>query len=87
MAIEDHIMNLTDPAEREWLTWRQVCKQLEALGISPNSEQAKPLMAAIKLWGEENAVLSEQLTQLDARRFRDQARETYAPYVIEGWAP
>lgn len=87
MTIEDHMMNPNDPAEREWLTWRQVCKQLEALGIHPNSDAAKPLMAAIKLWGEENAVLNHVTPADYVNRVHQEARDAYEEHVLDGWAP
>ena len=90
MAIEDHMMDTNNPSEREWLTWRQLCKQLEALGIDPNSEKAKPLMLAIKLWGEElhvlNAATDTDPNHVNAERTR--MRRIYAEkYLLDGGAP
>lgn len=90
MAIEDHMTSPDNVSEREWLTWRQVCKQLEALGIHPNSEKAKPLMAAIKLWGEElhmlNAAPDTDPDYVRNERNR-QRRKYYSEFLIDGGAP
>lgn len=72
--------------EREWLTWRQVCKQLAKLGIVANAPEALALMKAIKLWGEELAELRIQNPGTEERAL-SAAREKYEGHVLDGWAP
>ena len=79
-----------DQADREWLTWRQVCKQLEKLGINPNDKKYNALMTAIRLWGEEQTQLTESCGDAGAVHHEAQLRtlrDTYEPHVLDGWAP
>lgn len=80
-------MAFRDQAEREWLSWRQVCKQLKKLGIDINKPEVQPLALAIKLWGEELAALVEQNPGDESDRARAETRDKYAPHVIDGWEP
>lgn len=78
-----------DQAEREWLTWRQVCKQLEKLGIVPNDPKNNALMMALKLWGEEQTELTSCTDGGDKvhRQQLNELRQKYEPHVIGEWAP
>ena len=77
-----------DQAEREWLTWRQVCKQLEARGINPNDKKNEALITVIKLWAEEQAWLTHSTDKLHlAYNERTRLRAAYEEHVIGEWAP
>jgi hypothetical protein len=70
-----------DQMDREWLAWRQVCKQLAKLGVDIN--QADALACAIRLWGEELHELRKQDPQWDEKALTEKRFE-YAPHVIVG---
>lgn len=76
-----------DQSDREWRTWRQVCKQLEVRGIVPNDPKNIALMLAIKLWGEEQTRLTVDTCEGVKHHDRElhDSRERYAPHVIAGW--
>jgi hypothetical protein len=69
--------------QREWLCWRQVCKQLEARGIEVNDTDS--LASAIRLWGEELVALRNMAPQYHERALKT-FREEYEPHVIDEWA-
>lgn len=73
-----------DQIHREWLAWRQVCKQLAAVGVDINAHE--PLACAIRLWGEELVGLREENPEYTENALREK-REEYEPHVIGGWAP
>ena len=72
-----------DPAEREWVAWRQVCLQLDRFGIDINGNHA--VAAALKLWGEELVEL--QIVDQKDSEFHDKelshARAKYEPFWID----
>jgi hypothetical protein len=76
--------------ESEWSAWRQVCKHLGKLGIDVNAEATKPLVMAMRWWGEELARLrtvqsSEIVDPPDDPLGNPlgEARENYRPFVLE----
>lgn len=75
---------MNDPMNREWLAWRQLCKQLAKLGVDINAQT--PLASAIRLWGEELVALREANPDYTERAL-DSAREDYKEYVLDGGSP
>jgi hypothetical protein len=73
-----------DQMDREWLAWRQVCKQLAKLDVDIN--QAEPLACAIRLWGEELHALRLVDPKWDEKALAEKRAE-YAPHVVDNWAP
>ncbi len=69
-----------DQVHKEWRAWRQICKQLAAIGVDINSQE--PLASAIRLWGEELVALREQNPEYTARALRE-TREGYEKHWIE----
>lgn len=77
-------MPIADSAHREWLAWRQVCKQLARVGIEINAQE--PLACAIRLWGEELVKLREENPEHTTNALKEKRKE-YEPYVIDNWTP
>lgn len=75
-------MNRLDQAHKEWIAWRQVCKQLSALGIEINHNASVPLACAIRAWGEELVALREGDPQYTEAALAEK-REAYEPHWIE----
>lgn len=73
-----------DQLQREWLAWRQVCKQLAQVGVNINDHEA--LACAIRLWGEEVVALREENPE-HTEKARTEHREAYEKHVLDGWAP
>lgn len=73
-----------DQMDREWLAWRQLCKQLAKLDVDINV--AAPLACAIRLWGEELHELRKRDPQWDEKALAEKRAE-YAPHVIDDGAP
>jgi hypothetical protein len=64
---------------REHAAWRQVCKQLAALGVDLNKQE--PLACAVRLWGEELVALREENPEHTTKAL-DERRLEYASHVI-----
>lgn len=73
-----------DQTEREWLAWRQVCKQLAKCGVEINSQT--PLACAIRMWGEELVKLREENPEHTAKALTEKRAE-YEPHWIDKGAP
>lgn len=87
MSNEKTEFQFLDQADREWRTWRQVCKQLEKRGINVNDPKNNDLMLAIKLWAEEQVELTSCTAGADELHVvaMTDLRKKYAPHVIDGW--
>ncbi len=67
--------------DTEWKAWRQVCKQLEAVGLDVNTVKSDPLIRAMRLWGEALHALRKAIPQGDEVLLED-ARALYEPHRI-----
>jgi len=63
----------------EWMTWRSMCYEFEQLtGIDVNDPRCKPVMNAIKSWGEHLARLRDDCCTAKVRaECLQDARERY----------
>jgi hypothetical protein len=77
----------SDQADREWRTWRQVCKQLAKLGIDVNDPKNEALVLAIRLWGDEAHLLDVENADPRERERREDLRAKYGPHVLDEWNP
>jgi hypothetical protein len=77
-----NVLKRMEQGYREWIAWRQICKQLEVLGIVVNAETTRPLAAAIKMWGEELVALRDIEPKHKPLALED-CRDSYAEY----WLP
>ena len=68
--------------DAEWVAWRQLCMHLQRHGIDPNASANVPLVAAVKVWGEEVAALRRLQDRDKCERWRIEAHDVYEPYVI-----
>ena len=73
-----------DAMDREYVAWRQVCKQLGRLGVDVN--EAANLVFALKLWAHEHSDLMDTYPE-DKGDLLDEVRMKYDPVVIEDGEP
>lgn len=79
-AEADELRQKQEISRREWLAWRQVCKQLKDIGVDINDQI--PLACAMRLWGEELVQL-RLLEPVHINRALTVARQGYEPHVID----
>jgi hypothetical protein len=77
----DRMPRVGDAPELEWLAWRHMCRELEAIlppGLDDvNARECEAFVAAVKRWGEE--LVGLRLTQgaQTVSRAREEARKDY----------
>lgn len=74
---------ITREAREEHAAWRQMCLQLERLGIDPDGPDGTAVLLAAKLWGERLHGLRLTAPEHDASALRVAKDRYLANYYIE----